>query len=382
MKYKIITFFLLYFLFVVPCYALKCEYYIGTESDNDGIIAIETWDNQYNPFNSPFSISNSSKVYSFAPNFDDFNFFFVNNDVCPSHVDLGIDYDTNLIHILLLEGSPESINAPFVNDSSEECDVSCGTSIHCSYYFEGLNGVLTVDSKLTGLFPSNNFSGTGSIDHGDYEQYFTCDSGYKCPNYLVFDYFIDQFNLINLRNLRPGAEGQCLGQSCYEGLLQGDSKICNDTILNVPVRYGKLSANLKLNTNATGSSIIDPSAPLSSEDAGGFSFCEQKKVLVIFNVLHTLIKIVKIVIPLALIIVSSIELFKCFMKNDNDAISKAGKKLAMKAIIGILIFFIPTIANSFISYADKMDDEMNSCEVCFTGKPAGECDNLIDSAEE
>jgi len=111
-----------------------------------------------------------------------------------------------------------------------------------------------------------------------------------------------------------------------------------------------------------------------------FEFCSSKGVLTTFNVLHILLTIARVCVPLILIIIGSIAFFKATISNDEKANAKAFKDLMISVIIGVIIFFIPTIVYAIVNMAKGDDDSFKNCQVCFTGK-GGNCQNLIDGAQ-
>lgn len=117
-----------------------------------------------------------------------------------------------------------------------------------------------------------------------------------------------------------------------------------------------------------------------SEYDKDFKFCSSKGVLTTFNVLHMLLTIARVCVPLILIIIGSIAFFKATISNDEKANAKAFKDLMISVIIGIIIFFIPTIVYAIVNMAKGDDASFKNCNVCFTGK-GGNCQSLIDGAQ-
>lgn len=120
-------------------------------------------------------------------------------------------------------------------------------------------------------------------------------------------------------------------------------------------------------------------ASKTNEDDATFKFCQSKGVLTTFKVLHTLLTIARICIPLILIIIGSISFFKATVSNDEKANQKAFKDLVVSGIIGLIVFFIPTIVYSIVNIAKGDDSSFHNCQVCFTGKN-GNCQSYIDGA--
>ena len=123
---------------------------------------------------------------------------------------------------------------------------------------------------------------------------------------------------------------------------------------------------------------IMPALAATSDD-GTFEFCQSKGVLTTFKVLHVLLTIARITVPLILIIIASIAFFKAVISNDEKANQKAFKDLIVSGIVGLIIFFIPTVVYAIVNLAGK-STSFKSCQVCFSGK-GGNCNSLIDAAK-
>ena len=59
--------------------------------------------------------------------------------------------------------------------------------------------------------------------------------------------------------------------------------------------------------------------------------------------LQTLLNYIKILGPILVIVLSSVDFLKVIIKSDDDAMTTAGKKLGYRLILAGLLFFIPTI---------------------------------------
>lgn len=118
-----------------------------------------------------------------------------------------------------------------------------------------------------------------------------------------------------------------------------------------------------------------------------FHFCEEEGVLKTLRIVHTLLVIAKIIVPLILIILGSIDYGKAAMAGDADMLEKTTAKLIKKLIVGIMIFLIPTIVDGIISFsqsdkdaADAKTGEFKKCALCFAGDKM--CDTYINSSSK
>lgn len=93
----------------------------------------------------------------------------------------------------------------------------------------------------------------------------------------------------------------------------------------------------------------------------------------------------KIVIPILLIIWGMLDLGKAVVAAKDDEIKKATKSLAMRAVSGVLIFFIPTIVSVVIGIISNFSEsgaqeDYNVCRRCISNPRDGECDSYAQDA--
>jgi len=72
-------------------------------------------------------------------------------------------------------------------------------------------------------------------------------------------------------------------------------------------------------------------------------------MLNIFRFAGRILMVLKIAIPVIIIFLGSIDLGKAITSNDDDAIKKSTATLIRRTILGVLIFFLPTIVNIIFS---------------------------------
>lgn len=93
-------------------------------------------------------------------------------------------------------------------------------------------------------------------------------------------------------------------------------------------------------------------------------FCD--KTIKIWLIVGKVMRILRIVIPLIIIVLGSIDLAKAVVSSDDKAISKSAKSLLIRLAIGVAIFFVPTIINVIFSTIEVFtDEENNDYTVCF-----------------
>lgn len=103
--------------------------------------------------------------------------------------------------------------------------------------------------------------------------------------------------------------------------------------------------------------------------AGSEGFCDTTKE--IWELIGTVVTIFKIVIPVLIIIMGSIDLGKAVVSSDDKAIKSATGTLIKRIIIGVVIFFIPTIVKALFNLFTLGRDayaDAGVCISCITGK--------------
>lgn len=111
------------------------------------------------------------------------------------------------------------------------------------------------------------------------------------------------------------------------------------------------------------------------------AFCESSGTLKMFNVIGAVMRVAKILVPVGLIIVSTASLTKALFEKDNEKISATVRDLFVKAIIALMIFFIPTIIYALFKNVDnkeKTKTVFSQCNLCM--KSSDECHLLINKA--
>jgi len=78
--------------------------------------------------------------------------------------------------------------------------------------------------------------------------------------------------------------------------------------------------------------------------------CENYNILNAVAIIKNIFNIVCIIIPILIIIFIMIDFFKAIISNDEEAIKKAAIAGGRRIIAGIIVFFIPTLANAFINF--------------------------------
>ena len=95
--------------------------------------------------------------------------------------------------------------------------------------------------------------------------------------------------------------------------------------------------------------------------------CSNENVIKVLKLFSVLFFILKVAIPIIIIILGIISLAKVIISDDQSMLSKTVSSLVMKIILGIFIFFLPTLISTIIGYIDDADNvtsEYRACTEC------------------
>lgn len=112
------------------------------------------------------------------------------------------------------------------------------------------------------------------------------------------------------------------------------------------------------------------------------NFCSHSGTLRTFRIIGICLIVLKILVPIILIIMGSLELGKAVIASDDKAISLAITSLTKKAIAAVIIFFVPSIikfAFSLVSNFSSTVESYMDCTTCVND--IEECDVLIETAK-
>ena len=104
----------------------------------------------------------------------------------------------------------------------------------------------------------------------------------------------------------------------------------------------------------------------------------------IWQIIGWVLWVFKIVIPIVIIVFGMIDLGKAVVASKDDEIKKSVKSLVMRAIAGVIIFFIPTLVGAIFGLVGEFNDnrdEYNVCQQCISS-PGGTCNDIVDCVED
>ena len=112
-------------------------------------------------------------------------------------------------------------------------------------------------------------------------------------------------------------------------------------------------------------------------------FCDNEAVLRGFSIVNLFITIAKILVPILIILKTSIDLGKAVTASKDDEIKSVTQKFPRRIIAALIIFFIPTIVdfifNTFVKYQETATS-FASCNTCLSD--AEECKDLMNIAHQ
>lgn len=107
----------------------------------------------------------------------------------------------------------------------------------------------------------------------------------------------------------------------------------------------------------------------------------------IWQIIGWVLWVFKIVIPIVIIVFGMIDLGKAVVASKDDEIKKSVKSLVMRAIAGIIIFFIPTLVAAIFSLVGEFNDnraEYDKCAICISDPGStgdGSCNYYVEQSQ-
>jgi len=144
----------------------------------------------------------------------------------------------------------------------------------------------------------------------------------------------------------------CLGMCLFaQNVMAKNIGIVNDS--NIIVKLAKSKGDQDV-----------PSKNEQVEDRNVGDLCSSDNFKKPLKYVGWVLAIVKIVVPILIIVMGVIDFFKVFTSAKGDEIPKALRSLAMRAIAGIVIFFIPALINFLFSLIDDWNDYQTNYSEC------------------
>lgn len=152
--------------------------------------------------------------------------------------------------------------------------------------------------------------------------------------------------------------------------------VCKDKAGNMEFDVSTLNEEKSIDYNTIsegkeGIKLGDLYTPVPSLD---MTFCEDSAP--IWQYVGYILLALKTIIPLVIIILGIFDLANAVVSKDDQAVSKASKSIAKRLIMGIAIFFVPTIISyvfSLVSDASPFIAKMEGCQLCLLRPTSSAC---------
>lgn len=86
-------------------------------------------------------------------------------------------------------------------------------------------------------------------------------------------------------------------------------------------------------------------------------FCDEPRIQNLFKIAGTIIFLLKILIPVIIILLGTIDLFKAMISGDEKDISTSINSLIKRFVVGIVIFFIPAVIKTLFNIIDSSKEQ-------------------------
>lgn len=212
----------------------------------------------------------------------------------------------------------------------------------CSY---SINGYKT-STKLSVISTNNNVSASIVDTTGSFNT--SGKINVKNPDVVGKNTIYGTYSktVVNGSNLITVSDLYSNSSSCSNNCLTFTLESCTE---NENDSTGSTGAGREDNFGTTGSNTgtgsDTDSGDISDSEWTGEAFCQREGVKKTFRAIGWVILIIKILVPVLLIVFGSIDFAKAVIASKDDEIKKSARSLGIRVIIGVLIFFIPTIIN-------------------------------------
>ncbi len=122
------------------------------------------------------------------------------------------------------------------------------------------------------------------------------------------------------------------------------------------------SSSNSSNSSESGSSNAGSNNSNSNDEHIGDNFCETKNVLSVLRMIGYALTLLKVFVPIIIIIWGTLKLYNVVVSGTTDSLNKQLKNLAYRVIIGVCIFFVPTLVDAVLK--NFIPEDAMKCEVC------------------
>lgn len=211
-------------------------------------------------------------------------------------------------------------------------------------------------------------------------------------NKILFTLIIISFMIFPISFVNAGAEKRVSSVCQYNYDGNYSSEICSQDILNdmlkVECRSGEFNSNKLSYTCSgngeiqTGTTIKEACDKIKNKNQGdllvlsandictfedenvGESFCTEVDILKALKFIGFIIFFLKILVPLIIIMMATFDYYKAVIDDKDDALVRQTKVLIRRILIGIIIFFIPTLLNLSLMFVSGWSDIKTDYDAC------------------
>jgi len=105
--------------------------------------------------------------------------------------------------------------------------------------------------------------------------------------------------------------------------------------------------------------------------------CSDNNIRTVLKMAGFVLLLAKLAVPLLIIGFGVMDLYKSVIDKDEKSLAKQTKRLIMRIVTGVLVFFIPTIIEAIFNMSDRLNiietDEYKMCSSCLFSPFGEEC---------
>ncbi len=127
--------------------------------------------------------------------------------------------------------------------------------------------------------------------------------------------------------------------------------------------------NYRSSVTSANSFIETSTQEIEEQSQGAPRLCRERGVLIGLRLVGYLLLVAKILVPILLIVLGSVDYAKALVDSSADAVQKSTKSLVNRVILAVVIFIIPTIVNFVLSLIPSFVrtstvENFDDCRVC------------------
>ena len=358
-------------------FTISFSYFInGNETKAASLDTVIDMGNEYHRVDGQYLINNSKFE------FDYFNNYISNYDECPSNIIIypitwGGDKPSwmKANGIITLDDSKDTppIIYKSITSGSPIIDPNNSKTKECT---ERVLNCQKTDAIFCRKYAvSARKLGSGTLEFGN------LDDGRRYiaaifPGYSVgFLYNVSSGNSIGVDSYTFQIE-----KSLWNSLVIDDCNYrnVNLTLEESDIGDGKTLANIVIDTNKGGGGDTNPIIEIDE-----MKFCGEARVLRAFKIAGFLLFALKIIVPLIIIILGTVDFGKAVISTGDKANKDAINMLIKRLVIGIVIFLLPTILDALLGIIDGAKDtsgKFSDCTHCLFSPFSDGCNSDIDTA--